>query len=309
MNARKFTKLFFILTTLIFIIIEIIFQLNKCQHKSKIDYIINHKLNNMKNKSYDSLILGDSISTMVLSPTIIKNNILDLSTTVPVSLVGNYFAIKRYLENNNEVESIYLFTSVELLNETLNRNLTYSYFESIFTRRNEIKEVTKIRPDLYKNTFLDNYFISRKNKLTLSKCLVHKIKQKPTYINETDLIKKSDFTNRAINDKIIKYKEYNTIPELPKIYLDKIIELSNSNNIKFTLIIEPSLEDANKLFLKSKWKRYLDKLPITIININNYYQFNNYAFKSDGLHLRGDNNLYYQNLINRHILKLYKEEK
>ncbi len=307
MNAKKFIKLFFLSIVLCFLIIEIIFQLNKCQYKNKVDYIVNYKLNKIKNQKFDSLILGDSISEMVLSPTILKNGILDLSTTVPVSLVGNYFIIRRFIKNKNSVKSIYLFSSIELLNETLNRELTYSYFESIFINKNEKNEIMKIRLDLYKNTIFDDYFISRRSTLFFPKCFKNVLKEKPIYINETNLIKKEKFTNRSINDRILKYQKYKLIPELPKVYLNKIIKLCEQNNIKFTLIIEPSLEKANEIFKKSLWKQHLDKMTLKVININSIYQFNNYAFHSDGLHLRGDDNLYYQNIINKYILKIYEE--
>jgi hypothetical protein len=309
MNSKLFIKSFFLLAAFIFLIIEIIFQLNKCPYKNRVDYIVNYKLENINNQSYSSIILGDSVSEMVLSPTIIKDDILNLSTTVPVSFVGNYFIIKRYLENNNKVKTIYFFSTVELLNETLSRDLTYSYFELVFTKKSEINEVIKIRPDLYGNTILDDYFISRKNSLSFPKCLKTEKKQEPVYINENILIKKKNFTNRAIKDRIKKYQKYTTIPKISKLYFNKIIEICGFNNIRLVLIIEPSLEKANEIFIKSQWKQYLDKISMKIININEYYQFNNYAFESDGLHLRDNNNLYYQNLINKYVLKLYKGNK
>jgi hypothetical protein len=306
MNSKLFIKSFFLLSAFVFVIIEILFQVNKCSYKNRVDYIVNYKLDNINNKLYNSMLLGDSVSTMALSNTTIKNNILNLSTTVPVSFVGNYFMIERYLENNNKVNTIYLFTTMELLNEILDRDLTYSYFESVFTKKSEINEVKKIRPELYSNTILDNYFISRRNSLSLPKCFKTKKKQGPVHINENILIKKENFTNRAIKDRIKKYKKYTKIPKISKLYLNKIIEICSLNNIRLVLIIEPSLEKANEIFIKSQWEQYLDKIPIKIININEYYQFNNYAFESDGLHLRGNNNLYYQNLINKHVIKLYK---
>lgn len=306
MNSKLFTKLFFIFVILLFIIIEIIFQSNKCPYKNGVDYMVNYKLKSINKKSYTSLILGDSVSSMALFPTIIKDDILNLSTTVPVSFVGNYFMIKRYLNNKNKVNSIYLFSTIELLNETLNRDLTYSYFESIFTKKSEINEVKKLRPDLYENTILDNYFISRKNILSFPKCFKTEEKQEPLYIEENKLVKKDSFTNRAIKDRIKKYEKYTAIPSISKLYLNKIIQICKLHDIKLVLVIEPSLKYAEEMFAKSLWKRYLDKISVKVININDYYQFNNYAFESDGLHLRGMNNLYYQNLIDKYVVKLYK---
>jgi hypothetical protein len=138
-------------------------------------------------------------------------------------------------------------------------------------------------------------------------CYKVESKDEPIYIDEKTLEKKDGFTNRTIKNKIVKYKRYKSIPKIPKVYLNKIMQLCKDQNIALTLIIEPSLKKANEIFEKSLWKQYLDKISLKVININDYYQFNNYAFKVDGLHLRGNDNLYYQNLINKYVLNLYEK--
>jgi len=132
------------------------------------------------------------------------------------------------------------------------------------------------------------------------------IRHKNKDINEQDLKKDKDFRFSYIQNRIKKAdKNLNqSIKLIPQVYLDKIISLCKFNNIKCTIAIEPLPQNLNRVFLDSKVYKHIKNLEINILNINDYFTFKNEYFY-DGVHIRGDINSYYQNLIDKHILDIY----
>ena len=132
------------------------------------------------------------------------------------------------------------------------------------------------------------------------------IKKKSISINKDLLTRDKDFTNSMIKSRLGYANKLNqNIKKIPEVYLDKIINLCKINNIKFTVIIEPLPRSINKIFLSSNIYNHINSLDIDIININNYFFFQDEYFY-DGIHIRGDVNSYYQNLLDENILDLYE---
>ncbi|MFC2073937.1 hypothetical protein ACFLR3_01665 [Campylobacterota bacterium] len=305
MNSRKWLLNFLIITMTLFILIEFKYQIHPSS-RHEVDYLVNEYIPTLKNADYETVVLGDSLAHKAFSSLIIKNNILDLTSNQAISMAGNYFLLKRYFKNNNLPKSIYLFIIPGFLHNNLNQIYTYSYFESVFTSEDEMREIKLLKPNLYNNYFNINKFLERRAKAMHFDGYKPGRKSQYVTIDEKDLIKRSSYMNEKIKNKIIwmKKRQY-LIENIPRIYLDKIIKICQDNNIKFTLVIEPIAEEYNILYKTSKWNEYLIKKRINYININDYYIFNTYFFKDDGTHITGNVNQYYQNLIDKHILDIY----
>lgn len=194
-----------------------------------------------------------------------------------------------------------------LLDNNLDQEWTYTYFETVFTQKNEVDAIKKIKPNLYTNKhLLDRYVESRKSALSLTTHYTPSRRIKHTFIDEKELKKEDSFMNVLISNRIKKaHQNALELRAIPKIYMTKIVDLCRQNNIDFTVVIEPMPKELNKIFKQSKFKYYLLDKNITVRNINDYYTFNNYFFKSDGIHVGKDVNRYYQNLLDKNILDIY----
>jgi hypothetical protein len=304
MNAKKwlFSLLFF--TISLSILIELKYQIYPGS-RHRVDYLVNEYLPALNNENYETLILGDSLAHNAFGNLLMKENLLDLTSNQAISMAGNYFLLKRYLKNNKNPKNIYLFCISDFLHNDLNQVYTYSYFESVFINEEEIEEIKKIKPDLYNMDFDINKYIERRKKSI--DLVSYKPKERLAYINidERSLKKVPNYMNKEIQNNIAKAEGKKLILEnIPKIYLDKIIDLSVNKDINFTLIIGPMPEEKNSIFKASKWNEYLIDKKINYFNVNDYYTFSNYFFRSDGVHIKGKVNQYYQNIINENILEL-----
>lgn len=309
MNNKAWLYSFIAFTLVLFICLELAFQLINFS-RTEVDYVVKEKLSKeVKENTYETLVLGDSLGRNALSTIKIHNSILDLTTNNAISLAGQYFIIKRYLQNNPRPKNIFLFTISEHLYENLDTEHTYLYFKTVFTNEDEISEIKALRPGFYDDGFsIDSYTESR---LKLLKFLTHfhpKPRIVPSNISLDWMESNSDndFMNEIIRRKInIKEQQILTINEIPEIYLEKINSLCKDNNIEFTLVLEPMPKTVNEIFNNSKVFNYIETLDIRYININDYYTFSNNFFKTDGIHISGNANIYYQNLIDKHVLDLY----
>ena len=164
MTNKKWIKNFFLNIIILIFIIEISYHL-KSSNRHYVDYIINNILPNTKNKNVDILILGDSVAANAFKNKILKENIFDLSSNQAISMAGNYFLLKRFLEQNNPPKELFLFTIPQFYQNDLNQIWTYLYFETVFQNDEEFEEIKKIKPNLYlSENKLDKYLESRKNK-------------------------------------------------------------------------------------------------------------------------------------------------
>lgn len=306
MNAKKWLLSLVIYITLFIVIIEVKYQeFPGARHE--VDYLVKKVIPNLYEKNYDTLIIGDSLAHNAFSNILLHKNILDLTSNQAISLAGNYFILQRYLENNKIPKKIFLFCIPGFLHNDLNQIYTYRYFETVFNRHQEIKEIKEIKPNLYNDKFnIDKYFESRKNAINLGG---YKPPRRIVIANieENDLEKVENYTNTKIKNRILQYKQQKDIVEdIPLIYINKIVELCKKNNINFSIVIEPMPKEYDKIYKSSKWHMFLqENKRINYFNINDFYTFNTYFFKHDGIHVSGDVSQYYLKLIDKNILDIY----
>lgn len=305
MKNKSWSIVFILILTVQVIAIELFYRTYD-YNRHYVDYLIKTKLANFKNKNYETVIIGDSLANNALGTIKLHPHIADLTSNNAISVAGNYFILKRYLQENKKPKNIYFFCVPNHLYQNLDSIHTYSYFTTIFTKKEEIESIEKIKPNLYNNYSFSKYTESRLKSL---KFLTHyKPKKRTTavLVDESTLVKKENFINNKIKEKINALKkDQNIVREVPKVYIDKIVTLCKEMNINFTLVIEPIPKDSNKNFIQSKLYMYLKEKNISIYNINEHYSFSNYFFRGDGRHIKGKVNQYYQNYIDEHILDIY----
>ena len=306
MNYKKWVFSLIMYSILLVTVIEVKYKIFPT-NRHKVDFLVNEYIPNLATKQYDTLIIGDSLAKNAFSNVILHDNIVDLTSNQAISMAGNYFILKRYLKNNNIPKKIFLFCIPDFLHNDLNQIYTYRYFETVFKEPEEIQSVKKIKPDLYNFQFnLDKYFESRKNAINLGGYKSPK-RVVITNIEEKTLKRVEHYSNAKIKNTILQYiQQKDRIEDIPFIYLHKILKLCESNNIDFTIVIEPMPAEYDEIYKSSKWNRLLkENKKITYYNINNFYRFSTYFFKHDGTHISGNVNQYYQNLIDRYILDIY----
>ena len=309
MNAKQWLKILFIFMVSIVALLELKYQIFPL-HRHEVDYLLKEQLPKLKNKSYKTIILGDSLAHNAFSILKLKKGILDLTSNKAISLAGDYYILKRYLKQNSSPKEVYLFAIPAFLHYELNSYLTYSYYETVFTHEEEIQEMQKLKPELYRDLFtIDRFFEKRDNAFNFSG---YKPKERKKYlkIEEKDLKKNAHYMNQKIKDNIVEATNFrDIIEEMPKVYFDKIMAICKQKGIKLTVVIEPVFKAYNPLYYGSKWDNYLKEKAtngdIVYKNINDYYQFNVYFFKKDGRHLNKKVNQYYQGLLDKHVLDLF----
>jgi hypothetical protein len=308
MNPKKWLFLWVITIMMLTASVEIKFNYFK-KHRHIVDFLTNEYIPNVINKQGGIVILGDSVANNAFAKLEnINSDIIDLTSNGAISLAGNYFLLKRFMAENNP-RSVYLVATPDLFYNTLNDKTSYSYFETVFTQPEEISSIKALSPYFYhkdKESKINRYFESRRNELNFSSRFKPKLKQAAEEIAPTSLDVNQDFKmhliDKAVSEQI---NRINTVDTLPKEYLKKTIALCKAENISLTLVIGPSPIGVANAFNQSNWYEYLSNLDLALVNIGNIYQFSNYWFRRDGFHLSPRANKYYQNLLNKHVLKLY----
>jgi hypothetical protein len=305
MKNKSWLIALFVFMTIQVVTIELFYRAHE-YNRHYVDYLVKIKLANLKNKNFETVIIGDSLAKNAIGTLEIKSNILDLTSNNALSIAGNYFILKRYLKENKKPKNVYLFCVPNHLHQNLDTIHTYSYFTTVFTKKEEMESIKKVKPHLYDDYSFSKYTESR---LKSFKFLTHykaKKRKHPVLVKESELIKKENFINSQIEKKIaLIKKDQNVIYDVPKTYIDKLVSLCNEMNINFTLVIEPIPQESNKSFMHSKLYSYLKEKNISLYNINEHYSFNNYLFRGDGRHIKGKANQFFQNYIDEHILDIY----
>jgi len=304
MSGKRWVIFVGVIFILQVILLEVFYQTSK-HNRHEVDYLVNNTMQNLKNKKYDVIILGDSLAHKTIGSIELHNNILDLTSNNAVSMAGNFFLFQRYLKDNYPPKKLYLFCVPNHLYQNLDTIHTYFYFSTIFTKDSEKKEIKKLKPHLYDYSF-SKYTESRIKSIDFLGYFNPKAKVLPKEIDESSLEREDNFINDSIREKIEEAKiNIDKINEIPKIYLDKLIAITKKYDIEFTLVIEPIPIESHNVFLSSKMYQYIKSKNINIIDINNIYQFSNYSFKIDGRHLDGKDNQYFQNIIDKKVIDIY----
>jgi|APSaa5957512535_1039671.scaffolds.fasta_scaffold39959_2 hypothetical protein len=308
MSSRKWLISLFSFLLVFVVLIELFYNLYP-YNRHEVDFLVNTRMPNINNEKYETLILGDSLSRNAFGNLNLHKNILELTSNDAISMAGNYFIFKRYLSQNHKPKNLYIFITPGHLYQDLDSVHTYSYFTTVFNRDEEIKEIKEIKPNIYTTQFsFDKYTESRLKSINIIRHYRQKGRIDAVITHEESLnrLKRDNYLNNKIHKKIeLAKNNKDKINTIPKNYITKIKKVCDDLDIKLTIVIEPIPSKVNDIFKQSEMYKYILNQDITLLNINDFYSFNNYFFHGDGVHINGKVNQYYQNLIDKHVLDIY----
>jgi len=287
--------------------IEILYRVYYTEYRHNVDYIVKKTIPSLINENKETIILGDSVANGAFKNLILKDNVLDLTSNRAISIAGNYFLLKRYLKQNNNPKKVYLFIIPEFFQNDLNESYTYLFFETVFTQEEEINEIKKVIPNLYKSrNIIDKYF-ERRIKGLFKEDKYKDVKRNLFLdINEQTIENNFTILNENLLSRIHNYKKsINKLEILSTVFLDKFYELCLSNNIEFNIVLEPIPVEMQKLFYESEVYKYMDLNGFRVIDVNNYYRFGNNHFLKDSVHFSGNINIKFQKIIDQNIIDIF----
>lgn len=307
MNINKSKKWIFLFVSIIIfllVLLEFLSYQSKDHFRHEVDYKV-HLSEYSTQKNIDTILLSDSVSYGPLSRYKLKPNILDLSSNQAISLAGNYFLLERYLKTHKAPKEVYLFFIYDLFKNNLTSRLNYLYFTTVFTKKNEQEELSRIsRSEVYDKL---NYFNSRKSNLKkYFKEFKPRIKKDFVDIYDLTVIQKKIKT--AVYQGRTKIYANAKLTPFANHFLKKIIKLCQYHNIKLTLVVEPMPENHHIKFINSALYQYLleqskNKL-CTLKDSNDYYTFEVEHFR-DTIHLSGNFQKKYLSILNQNIIELF----
>lgn len=307
---KKYFFLFILSLLISFTILEVLFQLSPVK-RNIVDCKL-HEISKHRGKTYKNIILGSSVTHGALGNDVYRyDGSLNLTTVGAVTVAGNYFMLKRVIENGNSVANVFLFVVPDILrynfNPTNKRRL--EYFNSIFTNESEVEEILKATE---KSSY--NAFSNRKTILEIRSTYLGNLQRNTRYYRQQGGPKEN--LNRIINNISIpapskqivsntkiqnRLKNYNKnfLSDETIFFLNKFIQITKENNINFTIILSP-LQDS--VFQRLSKTTFINNIvantdpSINFVLMNNYNEFPAYAFK-DKLHLKPKWARYYRSLI------------
>ena len=303
-GSKKWILLFISIVIFLLVILEFLSYRNKNHFRHEVDYKV-YLSEYSTQKNIDTILLSDSVSYGPLSRYKLKQNILDLSSNQAISLAGNYFMLKRYLKRHKAPKEVYLFFIYDLFYNNLTSRLNYLYFTTVFTKKAEQEEMSRIhRFEIYDKL---NYFNSRKSNLKkYFKAFTPRIKKDFTDIYNLSTVQKK--IKKTVYKSRVKFYTNAKLTSFASHFLKKIIKLCQSHNIKLTLVVEPIAEAHYSKFINSKLYHYLLKESknklFTLKDVNNYYNFKIEYFR-DAIHLSGSFEKKYLSLLNQNIIRLF----
>lgn len=292
-------------------------------YKNITDYKING-LNKIINRKFQDVIFGSSITYGALGFDIVKyKNVLNMTSVADVTLVGHYFSLKRFLDNSNSSKNVYLFVMPEMINYEFSgdRKTTYSFFNNVFTLKNEIDNIKEVYPSYSKQiNFFQNQALYWDNQIQCvffkKNCLKDKFKLNSESIWIGNDTYKQDYS-LILNSNQKKYIKtranyLSRITFNPKQvhFLKKMVELCKNENINFFLVLEPTPETVYNEYIKSESYRTItalsQELKFKFIDMNQINVFKDNQF-FDGRHLTKNNAKFYENLILKNIIEVYSK--
>ena len=255
-----------------------------------------------------TLLLSDSITSLTLYGVPLDESILNLGTTAPLAIPGNYFLLRRYLERNPPPSKVLFFVSQPLLFSDIRSADERSQFSREFSRFKEITSmVQEGRWDIYSiRQWAEQrqYFLKQL------------VGIKPIYAGpplnlswDQNLNVKQDtlFTESAVAS-IAQNFIFTEIPSTVFNYMESMMNLCKERGIDLTIIIEPANPIYKNAWHWSKARPELEKLAgkmgVTIVDINEFQNFPDYAFRSDAVHLREEWVPIYIGVIQAHVANL-----
>jgi hypothetical protein len=167
------------------------------------------------------------------------------------------------------------------------------------------------RIDVYFRITPDEFFGHRKSALQLKKWKIWP-KDIPKEA-EITLEREIMHTTLDNSDNLLRHWDFNKINKIPKVYFDKIIEVCRNNDIRLTVVFEPSTDKMHDKFVHSPLHAFIEdrcrRNGARYIDINDYDHYPDSAFSDDGLHLKRNWNNFYLFSLNRNIFPLLPDLK
>lgn len=241
-------------------------------------------------EKYQTVLLSDSITSLTLFGVPLDESVLNLGTTAPVAVPGNYFLLRRYLERNPPPRKVLFFLSQPLLFSDIRSADEKSQFSREFSRFGEIAAMIQAgRGDIYS---ISQWAEQRQY------FLKQMVGMKPVYVRpplnlswEKNLTVKEDtlFPHSVVASIAQKFVSAE-MPNTVLTYMESIMSLCRARGIELEIVIEP----ANPLY-KNAWKwskarpaleKLAGRMGVSIVDINEFENFPNSAFRTDAVHLR-----------------------
>lgn len=295
---KKWLKYFSFISILLIVILELNYQYNrKSFFRTGLDYKVYTYLNQKLSKDVKTVIFSTSVTYGPLRKYKLRDDILDLSTVSSVGILGQYFMLKRYLEQNkNTVKNIYLFALPGTFSSSYEKN-NPMYIDSVFDTKNEKDYLEKIRNKRYN----PDYFYSRINYLKIWKSTYRKFSKKQL------ILKRSIDLHPYSGKSQINLKHQKITSSFNNVF-DDFLNLCYQYNIKLYIVIEPLNSHNYQSYKNSDLSTYITSKNVTLINFNDIHTFKDDDFR-DGRHLNIIKQVEYVYLINRYVVNILKDKK
>lgn len=108
---------------------------------------VDHVLYNLENSKYNAkyLLIGDSVGLQLFNQFRKDPQFAVFATNQAIEITGQYFLVKRYLENNDVSPSAVLYASGPYYDQNLEQNYTENFVFRPFNKIEEVKEIYRVK--------------------------------------------------------------------------------------------------------------------------------------------------------------------
>lgn len=258
-----------------------------------------------------AVVFGTSVSLGALGRELdTYPGIVNFTLVGAVNIAGFYFVLKRFLDQGGATGAVYVFFSPEILNNRLDTGdkRNYEYFQSIFNRPAEIREIRKVAPAYRFSDALSP--ITRRSlfwrKLTDS--ILRELQREREQVDPHSLSPCAPerlSRNAVITPAIVRAREtarFRISPDT-RFFVQRLRRLTASEGIRLVFVVEPLQESVFELQRSAPYARQLEEMlgAGDLLWSNRFMAFPAYAFV-DRLHLKRDWAECYRAVIFRDIL-------
>ena len=234
-----------------------------------------------------SVILGDSVVNQIFESFKMQIGVVDLTTNQATGISGNYFLLKRYLEQNNHLKQVWLSFIPSVYSKDMSDDLSYTYFFSVFNRPEEISEYSECAMGRSGYDFDLNYKIKHRLDLFSSPWITLNFWSQRwirSFGKAEGQFRPVESNYQSVDDAWKKiYDEELKLHPLTRCFLTKILRLSEEKNFQIHILINPVYRrrfNANSLvILKNSLKEFGS---VTDFNDLSFYDEKSFY---DGVHL------------------------
>lgn len=259
-------------------------------------------------EKYQTVLLSDSITSLSLYGVPLDESVLNLGTTAPVAVPGNYFLLRRYLERNPPPRKVLFFVSQPLLFSDIRSADEKSQFSREFSR---LEEITSMAQDRRWDIYSIRQWAEHRQYFLKQLVGIKPIYAGPplnSFWDQNLSVKQDTLFTQSTVAPIAQNFIFTEMPSTVFKYMESIMNLCKTRGIVLTIVIEPANPIYKNAWQWSKARPELEKLAgrmgVTIVDINAFQNFPDYAFRSDAVHLREEWKPIYIRAIQAHVANL-----